>query len=124
MKLDQNLDVDVDNEELAFPVRTIYICVLCNEFIEGDEAGEAPTNHWIICLEPTPTLFVMPDMALGYGEDGRQGKICVTAGKGRFTHEILHAFTFHLLPEEWTIMTFLVFIPACGRQEFNFSPEW
>ncbi|KAI1113631.1 hypothetical protein F5Y14DRAFT_417309 [Nemania sp. NC0429] len=122
--LDDNWDcTDLEAASFAPEIQQVHLCALRNEFNEGDEAGEAPTNHWVLCLETSKSSSIMIDMAPGYGTDGLRGKIQVSLCNGCYTDEALQVFSF--TPKRVaTVGSVLEFIQSRGRQAFNFSPEW
>ncbi|GAB1318412.1 hypothetical protein MFIFM68171_08622 [Madurella fahalii] len=126
-RLQQSNNWDVDNlksGDLDAAAQMIHLCTLRNDFNEGDEAGEPPTNHWTICLQHSPTTCVMLDMVPGYGSDGLRGKIETTSiGDKPYTDETLHAFTYKP-SRNVTVADVVQIINEKGRDRFNLSPEW
>lgn len=89
-KLDNKWDVDgFDPLKISATVEDIHLCALRNDLNEGDELGNPPTNHWVVCLQTSPTSSVILDMAPGYGSDGLRGKIEVAALNQPYTDETL-----------------------------------
>ncbi|KAI1325085.1 hypothetical protein F5Y16DRAFT_378796 [Xylariaceae sp. FL0255] len=96
--LDSNWDLDkFETSSAEVEVKQFHLCALSNDFNEGDEAGEPPTNHWVLCLEISQNSSVMIDMAPGYGRDGLRGKIEVASFDKRYTSETLRVFSFATL---------------------------
>lgn len=126
-QLQQNNNWDLDkleSNDLSCTVEIIYLCALRNDFNEGDEAGEPPTNQWTMCLQHTVTSCVKLDMAPGYGTDGLRGKIELTSIGGKpFTEESLRVFSYKAR-RQVTISNVMRMISEKGRYQFNFSPEW
>lgn len=126
-QLQQSDNWDVDNlqgSDLDAIVNAIHLCALRNDFNEGDEAGEPPTNHWTLCLGHSQTSCVMLDMAPGYGSDGRRGKIETTSIRGRwYTDETLRVFSYRP-PRQVTVAEVVRSIRGKERDEYNFYPEW
>ncbi|KAJ9141807.1 hypothetical protein NKR23_g7729 [Pleurostoma richardsiae] len=117
---------DLDNlitGNLTAVVERVHLCALRNEFNEGDEAGEPPTNHWTMCLQLTWQSAVMLDMVPGYGSDGLRGKIEASSLRQPYTEETLNALSFKPA-KPITIGDVMQLIIENGRDAFNFSPEW
>lgn len=122
--LDNNWDVDnFDPQKMSAIIEDIHLCALRNDLNEGDELGNPPTNHWVVCLQISPTSSVMLDMAPGYGSDGLRGKIEVVTLSQPYTDETLRAFSFKPT-KTLTIDQFLARISERGRQKFNFHSSW
>lgn len=63
LQKNNNWDLDkLESNDLSSMVEAIHLCALRNDFNEGDEVGEPPTNHWTMCLQHTITSCVMLDM--------------------------------------------------------------
>lgn len=51
-----NFDLDnFDATAAQADLQAIHLCCLLNELNEGDEAGQPPTNHWVLCLQTSET---------------------------------------------------------------------
>ena len=126
-QLQQSNNWDLDNlksDDLDATIQAIHLCALRNDHNEGDEAGEPPTNHWVMCLQHSPTSCVMLDMVPGYGSDGLRGKIETASIHDKpYTDETLHAFSYKP-SREVTIADVIQIINDKKRDQFNFSPEW
>ncbi|KAK4203376.1 hypothetical protein QBC40DRAFT_274683 [Triangularia verruculosa] len=113
------------DSSLTATVSTIHLCCLRNDLNEGDENGEPPTSHWVLCLQIAPDSSIMLDMAPGYGTDGLRGKIEASSLPGvAYTDETLHAFSYTPLKSDITVAAIAKLINDKGRNAFNFSPEW
>ncbi|KAL2016110.1 hypothetical protein VTK56DRAFT_4254 [Thermocarpiscus australiensis] len=125
--LRQHSNWDIDNlksDDLNATVQVIHLCALRNDFNEGDEAGEPPTNHWTICLQCSSTSCVMLDMVPGYGSNGLRGKIETTSiSDSPYTDETLRLLSYKPT-RAVTVAGVIQIINETGRDEFNFSPEW
>ncbi|KAI1262612.1 hypothetical protein F5Y18DRAFT_438733 [Xylariaceae sp. FL1019] len=122
--LDRNWDLDnFGPVSLQQNIQQIHLCALRNELNEGDEAGEAPTNHWVLSLEISSASSIMIDMVPGYGDDGLRGKIEVASLDERYTSETLQVFSFPIT-HATTVRSFMELVQSKGRQLFTFSPEW
>lgn len=122
--LDGNWDTDnIDLGLLSTPLECIHVCALRNEFNEGDEEGNPPTNHWVVCLQNSNTSSVMLDMAPGYGGDGLRGKIEVASCDQRFTEETLRVFSY-TPTKAMTVKDLMACISERGRQKYTFHPSW
>lgn len=119
-----NFDLDhFDATAAQADIQDIHLCCLRNELNEGDEAGQPPTNHWVLCLQIWDHSSVWFDMAPGYGSDGLRGKIGVLQLDATYTDETLHAFAYQPL-RTVSIQDFMHLICENGRDAFDFSPEW
>lgn len=119
-----NFDLDnFDATAAQADLQAIHLCCLRNELNEGDEAGQPPTNHWVLCLQTSETSSLMFDMAPGYGSDGLRGKIGVLPLDEKYTDETLHVFTDQPL-RTVNIQEFMQLVCENGRDAFDFSPEW
>ncbi|KAH6630355.1 hypothetical protein B0J18DRAFT_98639 [Chaetomium sp. MPI-SDFR-AT-0129] len=125
LREENNWDLDnLKTDDLNASIELIHLCALRNDLNEGDEAGEPPTNHWVLCLQNSATSSVMLDMVPGYGTDGLRGKIETTSLPSEpYTNETLHAFTYKPL-RDVTIADVVHIISEKGRDQFTFSPEW
>ncbi|KAI1080771.1 hypothetical protein F5B20DRAFT_94227 [Whalleya microplaca] len=122
--LDNNWGLDnFDPSQIGQSLTEVYLCALRNEFNEGDEAGEPPTNHWTLCLRTSINFSVMLNMVPGHGSDGLHGKIEVTSLDRRYTEETHRVFPFRIT-KEIDVAGFMQLLIRKGRQAFNFSPQW
>lgn len=122
--LDNNWDLDgFEPREMSSTVEDVHLCALRNDLNEGDELGNPPTNHWVVCLQTSSTSSIMLDMAPGYGSDGLRGKIEVSALSQPYTDETLRSFSFKPT-KTLTVEQFLAHISEKGRQKFTFHPSW
>lgn len=123
-ELDNNWDVDsFDPQRISAIIEGIHLCALRNELNEGDELGGPPTNHWVVCLQTSPTSSVMIDMVPGYGSDGLRGKIEVVTLSQPYTDETLRVFSFNPT-KTLTTEQFFAHMSDRGRQKFNFHQSW
>lgn len=122
--MDNNWDADkLEPADLAKVVTTIHLVAYTNENNEGNEDGNPPTNHWVVCLQNSPTSSIMLDMAPGYGSDGLRGKFEVASCSQRHTEETLRVFSY-TPTNALTVGQLLAYISEKGRQKFTFHPSW
>lgn len=122
--MDDDWDQDhFTKDDLDLSVVSIHICAYENEKNEGDEDGNSPTNHWAIFLEISEKHSVRLDMAPGYGDDGRRGKIQVASKTYQVTAHAIRTLAFETV-DGTTVRTITNLISSNKRQKYTFSEEF
>ncbi|KAK4225938.1 hypothetical protein QBC38DRAFT_456724 [Podospora fimiseda] len=99
-------NLNLSDSSMTATISVIHLCCLRNDLNEGDENGEPPTNHWVLCLQvsESPSASIMLNMATA-----------LTACGAKLKHP-------HY-PTDVTVGQIALLINEKGRDAFNFGPS-